>query len=93
MSLQVLPKGEIPHTRHVKGSSYALIGVLADRLPSRAFIICCIDNLFKVRRPPFRDIFTRDAKCLLLTSRCRATIMCCTYNSDRCSRLPLLQQL
>ncbi len=93
MSLQVLPKGEIPHTRHVKGSNYALIGVFADRLPGRAIIICCIDNLVKVRRPPFRSILTCDAKSPLFTSRGRATIMCCTDNSIGCSRLPLLQRL
>lgn len=45
---QVLPKGEIPHTRHVRGSNYVLIGVFEDRLPGRAIVICVIDNLVKV---------------------------------------------
>ena len=46
---QVLPKGEIPHTRHVRGSNFVLIGVFEDRLPGRAIIICVIDNLVKVQ--------------------------------------------
>jgi N-acetyl-gamma-glutamyl-phosphate reductase len=46
--VQVLPKGEIPHTRHVRGSNYVLIGVFEDRLPGRAIVICVIDNLVKV---------------------------------------------
>ena len=44
----MLPKGEVPHTRHVRGSNYALIGVFEDRLPGRAIVICVIDNLVKV---------------------------------------------
>ena len=46
---QVLPKGEIPHTRHVRGSNFVLMGVFEDRLPGRAIIICVIDNLVKVQ--------------------------------------------
>lgn len=48
MCAQVLPKGEIPHTRHVRGSNFVLIGVFEDRLPGRAIVICVIDNLVKV---------------------------------------------
>jgi len=45
--VKVLPKGQIPHTRHVRGSNYALIGVFEDRIPGRAILICVIDNLVK----------------------------------------------
>ncbi len=37
LRLQVLPKGQIPHTRHVRGSNYALIGVFEDRIPGFPF--------------------------------------------------------
>ena len=49
---QVLPKGEIPHTRHVRGSNFVLMGVFEDRLPARAIVICVIDNLVKVAASP-----------------------------------------
>ena len=49
---QVLPKGEIPHTRHVRGSNFVLMGVFEDRLPGRAIVICVIDNLVKVAASP-----------------------------------------
>ncbi|KAG2495300.1 hypothetical protein HYH03_006572 [Edaphochlamys debaryana] len=45
--VKVLPKGVIPHTRHVRGSNFALMNVFPDRLPGRAVVICCIDNLVK----------------------------------------------
>jgi N-acetyl-gamma-glutamyl-phosphate reductase len=45
--VRVLPAGESPATRHVRGSNYALIGVFPDRIPGRALVICAIDNLVK----------------------------------------------
>ena len=43
----VMPEGQVPHTRHVRGSNEARIGVFADRAPSRAIIVSVIDNLAK----------------------------------------------
>jgi N-acetyl-gamma-glutamyl-phosphate reductase len=43
----VLPMGQIPATRHVRGSNHCLIGVVADRLAGRAIIVSVIDNLVK----------------------------------------------
>ena len=40
-------QGEVPHTRHVVGSNYNLIGIFPDRIPGRAIIISVIDNLVK----------------------------------------------
>ena len=37
--VHVLPKGVVPHTRHVRGSTHNLIGVFPDRLPGRAIVI------------------------------------------------------
>ncbi|CAI6008560.1 unnamed protein product [Closterium sp. NIES-65] len=34
----VLPKGIVPHTRHVRGSNYCLVNVFPDRIPGRAII-------------------------------------------------------
>ena len=45
--IQVLPVGEVPQTRHVRGSNEARIGIFADRAPNRAIIISVIDNLTK----------------------------------------------
>ncbi|KAK9811353.1 hypothetical protein WJX72_002335 [[Myrmecia] bisecta] len=45
--VHVLPEGQIPHTRHVRGSNYNLIAVFADRIPGRAIVISVIDNLVK----------------------------------------------
>ena len=43
----VLPMGEMPHTRHVRGSNYCRMGVVADRREGRAIIISVLDNLVK----------------------------------------------
>jgi N-acetyl-gamma-glutamyl-phosphate reductase len=43
----VLPYGETPHTRHVRGSNFCHIGVAADRRPGRAIVISALDNLVK----------------------------------------------
>lgn len=45
--VRVLPEGESPATRNVRGSNYAVMGVFADRIPGRAIVICAIDNLVK----------------------------------------------
>ncbi len=45
--VHVLPFGETPHTRHVRGSNMTMIGVVADRIPGRAIIISALDNLVK----------------------------------------------
>lgn len=45
--VHVLAPGEIPQTRHVRGSNQARIAVFADRVPGRAIIISVIDNLTK----------------------------------------------
>lgn len=45
--VHVLPGGGSPHTRHVRGSNHAVIGVFPDRLEGRAIVISVIDNLVK----------------------------------------------
>lgn len=37
--VRVLPKGVVPHTRHVRGSNYCLMNVFPDRIPGRAIVI------------------------------------------------------
>ncbi|NNU80562.1 N-acetyl-gamma-glutamyl-phosphate reductase [Halovulum dunhuangense] len=43
----VLPFGEAPATRHVRGSNFCHIGVVADRRPGRAMVFATLDNLTK----------------------------------------------
>jgi N-acetyl-gamma-glutamyl-phosphate reductase len=45
--VHVLPFGETPQTRHVRGSNMTFIGVAADRIEGRAIIISALDNLVK----------------------------------------------
>jgi N-acetyl-gamma-glutamyl-phosphate reductase len=45
--VHVLPFGETPQTRHVRGSNMTFIGVAADRVPGRAIVIAALDNLVK----------------------------------------------
>jgi N-acetyl-gamma-glutamyl-phosphate reductase len=45
--VHVLPLGEVPQTRHVRGSNMTFIGVAKDRAPGRAIIISALDNLTK----------------------------------------------
>ncbi|MEX0841317.1 MAG: N-acetyl-gamma-glutamyl-phosphate reductase [Xanthobacteraceae bacterium] len=45
--VHVLPFGETPQTRHVRGSNMTFIGVAADRVAGRAIIVCALDNLVK----------------------------------------------
>jgi N-acetyl-gamma-glutamyl-phosphate reductase len=45
--VHVLPFGEMPQTRHVRGSNMTFIGVAADRVAPRAIIGSALDNLVK----------------------------------------------
>jgi N-acetyl-gamma-glutamyl-phosphate reductase len=45
--IDVLPFGELPSTRHVRGSNFCHIGVLADRIDGRALVVGALDNLTK----------------------------------------------
>jgi len=45
--VHVLPLGEMPATRHVRGSNMTFIGVAADRIPGRVIIGSALDNLVK----------------------------------------------
>jgi N-acetyl-gamma-glutamyl-phosphate reductase len=45
--VHVLPFGEMPQTRHVRGSNLTFIGVAADRIAGRAIICSALDNLTK----------------------------------------------
>jgi N-acetyl-gamma-glutamyl-phosphate reductase len=45
--VHVLPFGELPQTRHVRGSNMTYIGVANDRIKGRAIIGSALDNLVK----------------------------------------------
>ncbi len=45
--IQLLAKGRLPSTQMVRGSNYAAIAVVEDRIPGRAIVIAAIDNLVK----------------------------------------------
>lgn len=45
--VHVLPFGETPQTRHVRGSNMTYLGVAKDRRPGRAIVISALDNLTK----------------------------------------------
>ncbi len=45
--VDVLDQGTLPHTRHVRGSNYQRIGVIADRRAGRTIIVSVLDNLVK----------------------------------------------
>ncbi|MEM9726845.1 MAG: N-acetyl-gamma-glutamyl-phosphate reductase [Pseudomonadota bacterium] len=45
--IRVLPFGQAPQTRHVRGSNFAHMGVVADRAPGRAIVLATLDNLVK----------------------------------------------
>ncbi|WP_306154435.1 N-acetyl-gamma-glutamyl-phosphate reductase [Roseovarius sp. MMSF_3281] len=45
--IEVLPMGEVPSTRHVRGSNFCHIGVVADRIDGRAIVVAALDNLTK----------------------------------------------
>mgnify|MGYP001338605729 CR=1 FL=1 len=43
----VLPFGEAPSTKHVRGSNYCHIGVVKDRVANKAILFSALDNLIK----------------------------------------------
>ena len=45
--IEVLPMGEVPSTRHIRGSNFCHIGVVADRIDGRAIVVAALDNLTK----------------------------------------------
>ena len=45
--IEVLPFGETPSTRHVRGSNFCHIGVVGDRRDGRAITVAALDNLTK----------------------------------------------
>lgn len=45
--VHVLPFGEVPQTRHVRGSNMVMIGVADDRRAGCAILVCVLDNLVK----------------------------------------------
>ncbi len=45
--VEVLPMGQHPSTRHVRGSNFCHIGVTGDRIEGRAIVIAALDNLTK----------------------------------------------
>lgn len=45
--IEVLPFGEAPSTRHIRGSNFCHIGVVGDRIEGRAIVIAALDNLTK----------------------------------------------
>ncbi len=45
--VELLPMGEVPSTRHVRGSNFCHIGVAADRIEGRTIVTAALDNLTK----------------------------------------------
>lgn len=45
--IHVLPFGQVPLSRHVRGSNMVFMGVVADRVDGRAIIVSTLDNLVK----------------------------------------------
>ena len=45
--VHLLEGGQVPQTRHVRGSNHCQIGIFADRTPNSAVIVSVIDNLTK----------------------------------------------
>lgn len=45
--IELLPMGEAPSTRHIRGSNFCHIGVVADRIDGRVIVIAVLDNLTK----------------------------------------------
>ncbi len=43
----VLPEGQVPSMKDVRGSNYCHIGVVGDRRPGRAVVVATLDNLAK----------------------------------------------
>ncbi|GGI84920.1 N-acetyl-gamma-glutamyl-phosphate reductase [Polymorphobacter multimanifer] len=45
--VHLLPEGQAPATRMVRGSNHAVVNAFADRIPGRAIVAAAIDNLVK----------------------------------------------
>jgi N-acetyl-gamma-glutamyl-phosphate reductase len=45
--IEVLPLGEAPSTRHIRGSNFCHVGVVQDRIEGRAIVVAALDNLTK----------------------------------------------
>jgi N-acetyl-gamma-glutamyl-phosphate reductase len=45
--VHLLPEGQAPATRMVRGSNHCVLNVFADRLPGRLIVVAAIDNLIK----------------------------------------------
>lgn len=45
--IEMLPMGEHPSIRHIRGSNFCHVGVVADRRAGRAIVIAALDNLTK----------------------------------------------
>lgn len=45
--LLTLPFGELPSTRHVRGSNFCHVGVVGDRIAGRSIVVAALDNLTK----------------------------------------------
>jgi len=45
--IEMLPLGEAPSTRHIRGSNFCHIGVVADRIEGRTIVVAALDNLTK----------------------------------------------
>jgi N-acetyl-gamma-glutamyl-phosphate reductase len=45
--VHLLPFGQMPQSRHVRGSNMTFIGVAKDRVDGRAIIVSTLDNLTK----------------------------------------------
>lgn len=45
--IEVLPFGQLPASKDVRGSNFCHIGVIGDRIPGRAIVVAVLDNLTK----------------------------------------------
>jgi len=45
--VKILDLGAVPQSRHVRGSNFIQISVVADRVPGKAIVIATLDNLIK----------------------------------------------
>ncbi len=45
--VELLPIGQAPSTRHIRGSNFVHLGVTGDRIEGRTIIVCALDNLTK----------------------------------------------
>jgi N-acetyl-gamma-glutamyl-phosphate reductase len=45
--VKILALGAVPQSRHVRGSNFIQISVIADRVPGKAIVIATLDNLIK----------------------------------------------